>query len=725
MKGKWITCAKSVETPLFRKTFTADNVARAVIDISGLGYFTLLVNGRHVTDELFTPALTNYAERDLSRFAYPIHDTISCRVLYMSYDVTPFMRKGENTVEVIVGNGWYRQKERVCEEKELYGESLIAAFDLTLTAPDGTQTLVSTDGSEEAFVYPILESNLFLGEVIDTRLFDEPLEKTPVLVSDFAPVRFQKQACPSDRVIRSLTPRLLGTAGGRLIYDAGENISGTIRLRVCGKRGDRLTVRYAESLNEDGTLCFTSTGANYVCSSGRPQIQTDTFILNGREQDITTMFVFHGFRYFDIEGDAALLEPMVDIIHTDLPVASSFSCDNALLNWLYDAYLRTQLDNVHGCVPSDCPHRERLGYTGDGQCCAETAMLTLDARGLYDKWIEDILDCQDTESGHIQHTAPFMGGGGGPGGWGCAVVIVPWQHYRRYGDREILRRTFPAMKKWLSYMIMHCEDGLMTHEEEGGWCLGDWAAPIKMVLPEPFVNTCYLVKTLDIMSRVAQTLVDLSWHDYEAIKGSYKKALYDRYFDGKSYCGGVQAADAFAIWAELPESEHLLDGLCARYDALGDFDTGFLGTDILCEVLMNGGRGDLALRLMASENAESGFNYMRSRGATTIYEYLNNDRASQNHPMFGACVRQLFTGLLGLHQRENTAGWTDVIVEPLLTSLVKSASGHIMTPRGAVRVSFDVHRHSLYIDIPDGLTAALRLNGKEQPLPAGQHTFEI
>ena len=140
---------------------------------------------------------------------------------------------------------------------------------------------------------------------------------------------------------------------------------------------------------------------------------------------------------------------------------------------------------------------------------------------------------------------------------------------------------------------------------------------------------------------------------------------------------------------------------------------------------MNGGRGDLALRLMASENAESGFNYMRSRGATTIYEYLNNDRASQNHPMFGACVRQLFTGLLGLHQRENTAGWTDVIVEPLLTSLVKSASGHIMTPRGAVRVSFDVHRHSLYIDIPDGLTAALRLNGKEQPLPAGQHTFEI
>ena len=130
MKGKWITCAKSVETPLFRKTFTAGDFTKAVIDISGLGYFTLLVNGRRVTDELFTPALTNYAERDLSRFAYPIHDTISCRVLYMSYDVTPFMRKGENTVEVIVGNGWYfrelaevwfwRQSNRLIEAKQVW-----------------------------------------------------------------------------------------------------------------------------------------------------------------------------------------------------------------------------------------------------------------------------------------------------------------------------------------------------------------------------------------------------------------------------------------------------------------------------------------------------------------------------------------------------------------------------------------------------------------------------
>ena len=110
-----------------------------------------------------------------------------------------------------------------------------------------------------------------------------------------------------------------------------------------------------------------------------------------------------------------------EVIHTDVAVTSSFSCSDPVLNWLYEAYIRTQLDNYHGCIPSDCPHRERLGYTGDGQLTAETAMLLLDTKELYRKWYQDILDSQGAETGHIPHTAPFLGGGGGPGGWGCAV----------------------------------------------------------------------------------------------------------------------------------------------------------------------------------------------------------------------------------------------------------------------------------------------------------------
>ena len=145
-----------------------------------------------------------------------------------------------------------------------------------------------------------------------------------------------------------------------------------------------------------------------------------------------------------------------------------------MLNWLYEAYIRTQLDNYHGCIPSDCPHRERLGYTGDGQLTAETAMLLLDTKELYRKWYQDILDSQGAETGHIPHTAPFLGGGGGPGGWGCAVYQVPLAWAKIYGDDSLLVQGYDAILRWFDYMDAHSEKGLVVREEEGGWCLGDW-----------------------------------------------------------------------------------------------------------------------------------------------------------------------------------------------------------------------------------------------------------
>ena len=725
MKGKWICALPSVETPMFKKTFEAQEIASARIDISGLGFFTLLVNGRRVTDDLFTPALTDYRPRDTSKFYYPIFDQFTHRVLYMTYDITDFVKEGVNTVSVVVGNGWYRQNERVAEGNCSFADRLTAAFDVTIAHPDGSETVVSTDGSEQGYVYPILRSNLFLGEIHDTRIPMDDLPETEVQIGDFQPQQLDRQTCPSDQVIRELQPKLVSEKDGRLILDAGENISGWVKLAVKGEAGSRITLRFAEELKDDD-LWFHSTGAFYTCASGEKQIQTDTFILNGREQVLSPMFAWHGFRYFDIavEGEAEITALKVQVIHTDLPVRSSFECDDETISWIYDAYIRSQLTNFHTSIPSDCPHRERLGYTGDGQVCSEAAMLSLDAEAAYCKWIQDILDCQNTENGHIQHTAPFMGGGGGPGGWGCAVVAVPYNFYKIYGGKDMLEKTWLPMRRWIDYMISRSEGGLVAREEEKGWCLGDWETTEKVALPEAFVNTCYLVKCISMMQEIACVL-GKNTDDLAEIAEHAKSALHAKYFADGQYFSGVQGADVFAVWAGLPGSEGLMERIYEKYDALGRFDTGIFGTDLLTGVLFENGMGELAVRLLASDDETAGFNFMRRRGATTLYEALHDDMQSHNHPMFGACVRHLYAHILGVQPVSFEKGYQEVVIRPGLNAGLRKVSGKIHTGAGDFEVSFDLDAGEIRAVIPGGVRAEMILPDRRIALRAGENTERI
>lgn len=721
MTGKWITCEREIETPLFRKKFNLANFESASIDISGLGYFTLIVNGRRVSDELFVPAQTDYApSRDTASFAYPIFDTFTHRVRYLRYNITEYLTVGENTVDVIVGNGWWRQKERIAEGECSYSDRLLTIFDIKVRYTDGNSQIICTDGSEQAFCYPILESNLFLGETVDMRMFSEDLPEITVTVSDFEPEIFELQTCPSDRVIKTLKPKLI-KPGNPAVYDVGENISGVVSVKVKGNRGDKVVLRFAEEFR-DGDINFETTGGQYRLKSGRMQIQSDCFILSGETEEIRPMFVWHGFRYFDIETSAEILDLTAEVIHTDLAVVSEFQCDNEVLNWLYHAYIRTQLNNLHGCVPSDCPTRERLGYTGDGQLCCGAAALNLDAKEYYKKWLRDIMDCQDKTSGHIQHTAPFMGGGGGPGAWGGAMIIVPWRCYKFFGDISFLEDTYDSMKKWVGYMLNHCDGYLLTHEEKDGWCLGDWGSAEKMQLPEAFVNTCYLVFQLEIMAEISKILEGKTDESYLDAAEKCRSALSSAYFGEGHYCGGIQGADAYGILAKLPSSENLLPALSQKYEKLGYLDTGIFGAYIVPCVLFSGGRGDLAIDLLSSENPKSGYKAMMNRGGTTVYEYPNCG-GSADHPMFGAPSEFLFTKLLGIDIESYK---DELIIEPCITSKVKRAKGRLDTYMGRISVGFSVSDKSVFeIEIPSGINASLKVEEKLFPLSAGQNRFEF
>ena len=267
-------------------------------------------------------------------------------------------------------------------------------------------------------------------------------------------------------------------------------------------------------------------------------------------------------------------------------------------------------------------------------------MTVFDAEKMYRKWMQDIADCQDIYTGHVQHTAPFYGGGGGPGGWGGAMVIVPYIFYKHYGDENVLRKYYPNMLMYFDYLDAHSENSLVMTEEAGGWCLGDWCSPKdRNLIPIPFVNTYFYLKTLQMAMEAAEIIGE----NPELLKARYeriKKAFLDKFYDKKSgtFCNSAEASDAYGYDLGFG-NEKTLKAIVDKYEALGEFDCGIFGTDILIRTLCENGYKDLAYKLLTSEKENTFYN-MKKHGATTLWE--NWDGAhSHSHPMFGAVVKYL------------------------------------------------------------------------------------
>ncbi len=687
--AKWICADEEISAPIFQKQITVNDPQGAVIDICGLGFFELYINGKKVSDDLFVPSQSDYTARDLTRAYYPIYDTLDHIVYYKTYDLSAYLEKGENTVEVLLGNGWFRQTERIGEGNFSCGAPRLI-FSLKT---DGKEYF-----SDETLVWReshITYNNIYCGEKQDHTL--ERSEWKPAYLAKAPDGPLAPDPAPADKIMRTIIPRALKTENGKTLYDVGENISGFATFRG-GKRGEKISVCYAEILWDNMTLKTKTGGDTHI----------EEYICDGTNRLYHPHFTYHGFRYFEIDENAN--EISVCVVHSNIDIISEFHSDNAVLNFLYTATIRSLLANMHGGVISDCPHRERLGYTGDGQLTADVGLLTLDSLSFYEKWMLDIALCQDKTTGHVQHTAPFMGGGGGPGGWGGAIVIVPYMLYLHSGKREILEKYFPNMLLWVKYMESRSEDGLVVREEEKGWCLGDWCTAEKIAIPEPFVNTYFLVKNLERMAEIAEILgkpADV----YKEKAEKLKKAIVRHYYDEKAntFCGGIQGADAFAFDIGLGNTE-MLRNLVKKYDALGEFDTGIFGTEILIRILFENGYADTALMLLSSEKKNS-FGAQMLRGETTLCEYWWESWHSHNHHMFGQVTAYLFRYLLGIR----TLG--DALeIKPVKHSTLLTVSGTLQTRFGRITVKRET------TETDDRITVS---SDKETTLVYGQKIFSV
>ncbi len=688
--SSWLTFPEC-EATLTRTVFCAENVNKATLYITGLGYFEAYINGCKVSDEHFIPAMTDYEKRDLSKIHMPIYDTLSHRIYYHKYDITTLLTGGTNILAAHIGAGWYGQKESPNEGMPYWGDNTLV-FSIELTLNDGTKAYInsSSDNTKWRKSY-ILETSLYYGEYHDARLypigwktadFDDSTWKS--CATRTAPeTKLEECNFPSDRVIRAIVPTVIYEFGDRKIYDIGELAAGyaVIKFIDDARSNERATLRYADELNPDGSLQF------HYCG-GTSRMQKDHFIFdrNAKGQEFHPHFTWHAARYIEVTGLAEITEYRV--IQSDIKKTSEFTCDNETLQWIFDAYVKTQNANIHGCIPSDCPHRERLGYTGDGQLTCGAVMSVFDAKEMYKKWMADIRDCQDTVGGHVQHTAPFYGGGGGPGGWGGAAVIVPYRYYKFYNDVSVLEDSYESMKAYLGYMVRHCEDGIVTSEEKGGWCLGDWC-PLgnKVTIPEAFVNTYFLAKCARMAYETAEILgktADIGY--FGKIEEDSKQALIRHFYNEEtsSFCEGTQGADAFALDIGLG-NETTKKQFIDKYASLLTFDTGIFGTDLVIRMLFKFGRGDIAYKLLINEEITSFYN-MKKNGATTLWENWDGCD-SRCHPMFGAIVEYFFSGILGINRACDKAGYSEITITPADIPELRNVKGTMKTSWGDISVA--------------------------------------
>lgn len=671
-KADYISAAFYDTAPILHKCFEVESTENAVLYLLTLGFSRCYINGNLVSDDYFAPN-SDYHKRDYDnmQLIYPLNDEFSYSQYYRAYDVSSLLEEGENHIAVILGNGWYNQCARTDEGHMEYGEPKIK-----LMLKTDSDTLISNE-EFEAIESHIIYNQLFVGEMhysaypFEPLLFGDADEIFSVMIHKGEDSVLRAAHFPADKVVNKISPTLVSVGDNFKIFDAGRNLTGVAEITTSAEYGEKITLTFAEWLNDKGDLYTKSAGYT---------VQTDAFIATGREDEkFSPMFTWHGFRYIKVEGyitDITILE-----IQTDLSPKGSIITPNSLLNKVVQNYQNSQWSNMHCGVPSDCPHRERLGYTGDGKLTASAAMYLADLRSFYRKWIRDIADSQCKKSGHVQHTAPFGGGGGGPAGWGGAIIIVPWQYYLHYGEIDILEQYYDNMLRFMNYIESRSENNIVVREEKDGWCLGDWCTPEKITLNEGYVNTCLYIEQLEILKNIAEILGDYALSgDIEKKISLKKSAVQSTFFKDGIWDTGKQGAPLFAFNAGIISLDEIVPYL-EEYKQKS-LDVGIFGLPILIKALFEADMGDLAVDLLTKDDGRSFGSMITRFGSTTLCETLTG-HASHNHPMFGSFVSTLIENMLGVNLNRDTAGF----VGEWQTAPLKKCSGRIFTPNGYININ--------------------------------------
>ena len=723
-KASWISFGGEKEmngskpAQYFRKEFaTTKKVKSAKVYATALGLYQLRINGAKVSSDLFTPGWTSYKKR----------------LQYQTYDVTS-MLKGQNAIGVVLADGWYRGNIGFSKQHDYYGDKLGLLLQLQITYADGTTEAILSDNSWKATSNgPIVESDIYNGELYDARMELTGWDQSGYNGSKWADalvfnktneILIAPQGVPV-KAIEEIKPiKLIVTPKGETVFDMGQNMVGWVRLKVAGKKGDQVTLKFAEVLDKAG---------NFYTENLRAAKATDVYILKGDGTEIyEPHFTFHGFRFVKIEGITAT--PVLDqitgiVIHSDMKPTGTFSCSDTLINKLQHNIQWGQKGNFLD-VPTDCPQRdERLGWTGDAQVFSMTAAFNFDVASFYTKWLGDVAADQ-LPNGKVPHVIPdVLNGEGGSTAWADVSVIVPWTVYLSYGDVRILEKQYPSMKAWVGYMTSRAgEDHLWT----GDFHFGDWLAFATSnsdytgaTTEKDLIATAYYCYSTNLLSKIAIILGQKEdAAKYQQMVVDIKKAFNHEFVTPSGrLVSHTQTAYALALAFDLlPES---LVPKASEYFAndvqkFGHLTTGFVGTPLLCKTLSAIGRDDLAFMLLNNKQYPSWL-YPVLQGATTIWERWDGQKPdgtfqdvgmnSFNHYAYGAIGEWLYRHVAGIDIDTNHPGYKHILLAPHPGGGLKSANADIVTLYGKVGSSWKFENEDFVCEvvIPANTSATLTL----------------
>ncbi|VGO12678.1 hypothetical protein PDESU_01231 [Pontiella desulfatans] len=695
-------------SPYLRKVFAVKApVKRAVVYVSAQGFVELHLNGQRVGDEFFTPpGWTDYRKR----------------IYYKAYDVTDLLQQGDNAIGGILGDGWFRGNISIKGQNQ-YGSKIRLLSQLHIDYADGRSETVVSDPSWKASFGPILLSDMQAGETYDARRempgwdksgFDDSqwravntgsaLKANPVIEAyPGVPVR-RTQELPVVKITEPMK--------GLHVFDLGQNFAGWVRLKVSGKAGDKIVMRFGEMLSPDGSV-FTE--------NLRSARATDTYILKGDGVEVwEPHFTFHGFRYVEVTGLRE--DPPADtltgvVVHSDAPLTSSFECSDPMLNQLHSNILWGQRSNYLE-VPTDCPQRdERLGWTGDTQVYIRSGTYHQDVASFFTKWIVDLEDTQNR--GMFGQQAPAFHGHASSG-WSDAGIICPWTIYRVYGDARIVEKHYDAMARY----IEACEKHGLSGIPKG---FGDWLA-VGSSTPKDVISTAYFAYSTSLMAEMAEAIgkkADATTYRelFERIREHFQKTFVDA--DGRVK-GNTQTAYCMALHYDLltekqrrQAAAHLVERIKAKDYHLS---VGFLGVPILLPTLTEIGRSDLAYRLLQNKTYPS-WGYSVEQGATTIWERWDSwtrekgfnagAMNSFNHYAYGACSEWMFYSMLGIDL--DAAGYKTIRMKPEIGSGITWAKGHYDSIRGRISSDWKIEDDTFHwkVEIPANSTATMYIAAEQ------------
>ena len=739
-KAQWIGLEKAMGTDDITSVFTRlsarmlrkevsikKEVKHAVASICGLGLFEWYINGNKVGDQVLVPALSEYNKRSY----------------YLTFDVTGQLRKGENALGVILGNGRYfapRLTKPIASNDSGFPKII---FQLDVEYTDGTTEIIISDESWKLTTDgPIIANNEFDGEEYDatkemlgwnTPGFDDSTWKQAELVNLSSP-QLCAQPNASIAVMETIKPIIVNEIKPNVfIFDMGQNMVGWVKLKVQGARGTKVTLRFSETLKPDGNLYMANLRSAKV---------TDIYTMKGKgTETFEPRFTYHGFRFVEVTGfpgkpDLTAIEGRV--VYDNIPVTGYFETSDSTINSIYkNAYWGIR--GNYRSIPTDCPQRdERQGWLGDRAYGAKGESFVFDNSRLYAKWMQDINDAQ-REDGSVPDVAPtsyYYKVYSDNVTWAGTYLIISGMLYEQYGDITPIRVHYDSFRKWIFYLKdKYMVDGILTKDTYGDWCMPPEAQKLihskdpARLTSGPILATTYYYHMLSLMQEYAKLLNKTEdVEEYKQIAEIVYKAYNQKFYDNnqKFYGNNTVTANLLSLAYDLVPGEnrtavfnHIVDKTINDFQ--GHISTGLVGTQWINRIFSLYGRPDIALKLATNTDYPS-WGYMLKNGATTIWELWNGNTAdpsmnSGNHVMLlGDLLIWFYENLAGIQTDPGTPGFKHIIMKPTPVGDLKFVKASYQSARGLILSEWD-RRENIFewkITIPANTFATIYIPAKSE-----------